>query len=91
MLEYELKKKLQEDSLLNNLFRTKQTHEMNHIDLYLELRALEDKYKQIVTIVTEEEKSRQIAKECQQEMEEQEEFHMKNIEKIGEELSIKEE
>ena len=44
-----------------------------------------------MTIVTEEEKSRQIAKECQQEMEEQEEFHMKNIEKIGEELSIKEE
>ena len=45
MLEYELKKKLQEDSLLKNIFRTKQTHEMNHIDLFLELRALEEKYK----------------------------------------------
>ena len=45
MLEYELKKKLQEDSLLKNIFRTKQTHEINHIDLFLELRALEEKYK----------------------------------------------
>jgi hypothetical protein len=35
MLEFELKKKLQEDSILRNLFKTKQTHEMNHIDLYL--------------------------------------------------------
>ena len=45
MLEYEFKKKLQEDSLLKNIFRTKQTHEINHIDLFLELRALEEKYK----------------------------------------------
>jgi hypothetical protein len=31
MLEYELKRKLTEDTLLKNLFKTRQTHEMNHI------------------------------------------------------------
>lgn len=44
MLEYELKRKLNEDGILRNLFRSKQTHELNHIDLYLEMRSLEDKY-----------------------------------------------
>ena len=43
MLEYELKKKLTDDSLLRNLFKTKHPHEMNHIDLYLEFKALEEK------------------------------------------------
>lgn len=47
MLEYELKRKLNEDSILRNIFKTRQTHEMNHVDLYLELRNLEDKYNEL--------------------------------------------
>ena len=35
MLEYELKRKLNEDNLLKNIFRTKHSNEMSHIDLYL--------------------------------------------------------
>ena len=35
MLEYELKRKLNEDTLLKNIFKTKHSHEMSHIDLYL--------------------------------------------------------
>ena len=35
MLEFELKKKLTDDSLLRNLFKAKHSHEISRIDVYL--------------------------------------------------------
>ena len=35
MLEFELKKKLTDDSLLRNIFKAKQSHEISRIDVYL--------------------------------------------------------
>ena len=48
MLEYELKRKINEDGLMKNLFKTKQSHEMSHIDLYLQLRSLEEQYNKLL-------------------------------------------
>jgi hypothetical protein len=40
-LEGELKKKINDDNVLRNLFKTKTSSELAHLDLFLEIRRLE--------------------------------------------------
>lgn len=41
-MEYELKKKITDNCYLVKLFKTKNTSDISHLDIYLELRALEE-------------------------------------------------
>lgn len=41
-LEYEMKKKINEHSSLVKLFKTKNSSELSHLDIYLEMRKFEE-------------------------------------------------
>jgi uncharacterized protein (DUF3084 family) len=95
MLEAELKRKISEDVIMRNLFKTKTPAELSQLDLYLEFKKIEDQSRtyneRLLTVAKKEEEFKQREKALENNMEKQQAEHMENIEEFAKELEQKEE